>query len=83
MQQMLCLVIEILFELHSGQSDALVGAGGFGGAQFADLDAAVEVAAARQTLQQNPRMLLNCVFVTRSNRAARLTVGSVGRALVW
>ena len=50
MQQMLCLVIEILFELHSGQSDALVGAGGFGGAQFADLDAAVEVAAAGQTL---------------------------------
>ena len=50
MQQMLCLVIEILFEFHSGQSDALVGAGGFGGAQFADLDAAVEVAAAGQTL---------------------------------
>ena len=49
MQQMLCLVIEILFEFHSGQSDALVGAGGFSGAQFADLDAAVEVAAARQT----------------------------------
>ena len=52
MQQMLCLVIEILFEFHSGQSDALVGAGGFSGAQFADLDAAVEVAAAGQTLQQ-------------------------------